>query len=79
MKLISFCLLIGTQLSSVSATVTGIAVSIQDKVIQNSKAAALGYLTSMLNDLELDPFDLPFEQKITRIRLSNIQVHPSDL
>ena len=79
MKLISFCLLIGTQLSSISATVTGIAVSIQDKVIQNSKAAALGYLTSMLNDLELDPFDLPFEQKITRIRLSNIQVHPSDL
>ena len=59
MRIIAYGLLIGVQL--VSATVTGIAMSVHDKVIQNSKSAAIKYLTSMIDELELDPFDLPGE------------------
>ena len=77
MRFIAYGLLIGVQL--VSATVTGVAMSVHDKVIQNSKSAAIKYLTDMLDELELDPFDLPGEQKISRVRVSHIQINPKDL
>jgi hypothetical protein len=59
MRIIAYCLLIGVQL--VSASVTGVAMSVHDKVIQNSKSAAVKYLVGMLDELEFDPFDLPGE------------------
>ena len=77
MKFIAYGLLIGVQL--VSATVTGIAMSVHDKVIQNSKSAAINYLVDMLEELEFDPLELPGEQVISKLRVSHININPRDL
>ena len=76
MKLFAYVLLVGTQL--VSATMTGIAVSVHDKVIQNSKAAAISYFTTLFSEVELEPFDIPGGTTVSNIRISNIQLYPDD-
>jgi hypothetical protein len=59
MKFITYCLLIGTQLiRPTEQTVTGIAMSVHDKVIQHSKAAAINQMKGMFDQMEFDPFEL---------------------
>ena len=52
-------------------------MSVHDKVIQNSKAAAINLMTEMFDKMEFDPIQLKGDETISRLSLSHIKVDPN--
>jgi hypothetical protein len=54
-------------------------MSVHDKVIQNSKEAAINWMEGMFEQMEFDPIELSESRVISHVGLSHIDVDPDQI